>query len=207
MKVIQVNPKVTSWSTPGSANASGEIVDFGVNTAALVELSVPATACPLTLRMQFAEAIHENRTLYHHIVSVNKTKQHRNSSHSFELNLKIRICVQVGISTEISTFSCGAAAPDDDDSSSADGWVSYRSHWTQVRKRPVATGNAAVFGWKTKRWLAKTGLGQTQVQGKLKAVGVSHSDGLSLRGSDTALRRTFSALNAQHLLAVRLHGV
>ena len=53
----------------------------------------------------------------------------------------------------------------------------------------------------------KTGLGQTQVQGKLKAVGVSHSDGLSLRGSDTALRRTFPALNAQHLLAVRLHGV
>lgn len=90
MKVIQVNPKVTSWSTPGSANASGEIVDFGVNTAALVELSVPATACPLTLRMQFAEAIHENRTLYHHIVSVNKTKQHRNSSHLIHLNSILR---------------------------------------------------------------------------------------------------------------------
>ena len=76
------------------------MVDFGVNSAALVELAVPAEACPLQLRLAFAEAIHSNGSLYHHIQ---------------------------GISTEISTFSCGAAAggggPDR---------VTYRSHWTQM---------------------------------------------------------------------------
>eukprot|EP01052_Picozoa_sp_SAG31_P040390 SAG31_NODE_5836_length_2303_cov_1.138838_2_plen_224_part_00 len=78
VQVIQTNPVVSSWS---SADRS-EIFDFGVNSAALVELRVAAASCPLTLRIQFAEAIHKNGSLYHHIT---------------------------GVSTEVSTFTCMAA--------------------------------------------------------------------------------------------------
>ena len=38
--MIQTNPKVDSWP---SENGS-EVIDFGINSAALVELSVPAAA-------------------------------------------------------------------------------------------------------------------------------------------------------------------
>jgi hypothetical protein len=110
VRVIQVNPRIDSW--PSAHAHASEIFDFGVNSAAIVEFRVPIAACPLTLHLQFAEAIHQNGSLYHHIT---------------------------GPSSEISTFTCAARpslATDEQKSHiGAEGWLMYRSHWTQMGYR------------------------------------------------------------------------